>query len=672
MKDIKRYHFYIFIIGFVNAVYQLGLIKELNVAGQPFNFISLTINFIIALTLVSLGIGAYVSRYFQGDSEEKTLKKLFILLGFAILSVLFFILLFLPEQILKASSLSIIFLFISIPMVLMGIIVGLIYLPFIRGKNPGKIVFFHILGFGLGQIIGIIFTSFLGVNSLFFLMFFLIFLAIREKKGERIIIIAVFLLLIFVFSLEARLESIRQKEKTLWPSTKNSIHVFSGWSPYSKIDFYQYDTDCIAGLYNYRQQWMTCKDKSKDFKLRQLLYPELKGDILVIGTGGGISLNSFEDGANVTALEIDPLVVNLMKGEFRDYNDNAYNKIESYAKDGRAFLDSSQKKYDYIIFEGADYTPFSPIKNFIKVDNYLYTKEGLSSAISSLKENGILLIFLSNSPITLSKTINSFSPDVFFELRKFYLYSPIEYQGFLLTATKNQGAVNNLSSFLDSQPDYFKRYEDSLPFAKEITDQKPFLYLPEKINLNFYFFIFIFLISIITLFSLLNKKNSYLYFFLLGVGMMIGELFYINIFRSLYSDYIGTFVVISIIFFTGFSLGAYFHEKLKNYIVLTPFLQLASLFVLGFIPWSSNIFIKLLFSIFCTFPASLLMGVFFPFALSLIKEKKFPLAYLLDSLGSFFGFFIFYVSSILFGFNFSFYLVLIIYALLVVLISLFR
>ena len=668
MKDIKKYYLYIFVIGLVNAVYQLGLIKQLHV-GRFFNFLSVTINFIVALTLLSLGVGVYISRYFGEASRKSTIKKVLILLAVSILLTLLFILLFLPSQILKPLSILIIFVIISIPMILIGISVGLIYPIFLKEEKIGFLVFFHILGFGLGQIIGILFIRTIGANSLFLLMFTLLFLLIRERRREQIIIITIFLILIFGFSLEDKIEVVRERERILWSSTQEAKHVFSGWSPYSKIDFYQYDTDCIAGAYNYRQQWMTCKDETKDFQLRKLLYPELIGDILVIGTGGGISINSFGSQANVTAVEIDPLVIQLMKGQFREYNNDAYNRVNTYAEDGRAFLESNQKKYDYIVFEGVDYTPSSQIKTFIRVDNYLYTKEGLHSAMSSLEEEGVLLIFFSNDSLIVSKTMSAVFSDYFHELRKFYLYSPIKFEGFLLTISKSEKTMEYLSSFFDNHPDYFKVYKDSLPLTGEITDNQPFLYIPKEGNILFYFFLSFLGILAMALISLLKKKSFYFYFFLLGIGMMMGELFFINIFRSLYSDYITTFVVVSIIFFSGFSIGAYYYKILKKYILLTPFLMLASLLATNFIPWSSGLGFKFLFSILVLFPPALFMGVFFPLALVNIKKEKFPLAYLLDSIGGAIGFFMFYISSILFGFTFSFFLVCLMYFILLILVK---
>jgi len=663
MKNIKKYYLYIFVIGLINAIYQLGIIKQLHL-GRFFNFLSLTINFIVALTLLSLGVGVYISKYFNEAFRKSTIKKILILLALSILFVLLFILLFLPSQILKPLSLLLIFAIISIPMVLIGVSAGLIYPIFLKKEKIGFLVFFHILGFGLGQILGILFIRTIGVNTLFFLMFTILFLLVRERRREQIIIIAIFLILIFSLSLEDKVEAVRQREKILWSSTQEVEHVFSGWSPYSKIDFYKYDTDCIAGAYNYRQQWMTCKDESKDFQLRRLLYPELIGDILVIGTGGGISINSFGSQANVTAVEIDPLVVHLMKNQFREYNNNAYNRINTYAEDGRAFLESNQKKYDYIVFEGVDYTPGSQIKTFIRVDNYLYTKEGLHSAMSSLKEEGMLLMFFTNDPLIVSRTAAAVPQNYSYEVRKFFLHSPIRFEGLLLTVTKSEKTREYLSSFFNNHPDYFKKYQNSLPLAGRITDNQPFLYIPEESNVLLYFFLSLLGILVMALVSFLKKKSFYFYFFLLGIGMMMGELFYINIFRSLYSDYITTFVVVSIIFFSGFSVGAYYYKTLKKCIFLTPFLILASLLATNFIPWSSGLGTKLLFSIVALLPPALFMGVFFPLALVNIKKEKFPLAYLLDSIGGAIGFFLFYTCAVVFGFRSSFFITAVIYSIL--------
>lgn len=665
MKNINKYYFYIFILGLVNAIYLLAIIKQLYI-GKAFNFLTTIINLIITLTIISLGIGAYISRFFNRNIRESKLRAVILFCALSMVLVLLFMLLFLPEQNLRVLPFIITSGFVSIPMIILGIAIALVYMPFIKGENLGKLVFFHTLGFGLGQVIGLLFIRLIGANTLFLLMFVLLLILVVKRKLYIVLLIVVFLISISIFHLEPRLESLRNREKMLWFDSQYMTHVYSGWSPYSKIDLYNYD-DCIAGVYNYAQQWMTCKNKNKDFKLRRLLYSALKGDVLLIGTGGGMGLNAFNETTSITAVEIDPLVVHLMKTEFRDYNNDAYNNVKTYAVDGRAFLETDRKRYDYIIFEGLDYTFASKFKSFVGVENYLHTKEGLLAALGHLKEDGALLLFFTNTPLIVSKTIASIPEDYLFEIRKYHLYSPINFEGFLLTITKNR--IDYLTSLYDKYPNYFKEYTLSLPHVGGIIDNRPFLYLSDEVDVSIFLYLPIFIFLVIISFSLIKKKAFYFYFFLLGTGMIIGELFFINIFRSLFYNYITTFVIISIIFFSGFSIGSYCYRILRKHKVIGPFLMLFSVFFAYFIPWSSNLILKFLFSTIVIFPTAFFMGTFFPLGLSKIGNKEFPSAYLLDSLGVAVGFVLFYILSMLFGFIFSFYFVIVVYIILLVLLS---
>ena len=97
-----------------------------------------------------------------------------------------------------------------------------------------------------------------------------------------------------------------------------------------------------------------------------------------------------------------------------------------------------------------------------------------------------------------------------------------------------------------------------------------------------------------------------------------------------------------------------------------------ALWLVQFIPWGSHTLIKLLFSIFLLLPPALFLGMFFPLALSKIKAKEVPFVYMIDSLGVALGFFLFYLTSILFGFIFSFILVILLYVILLILLRKFK
>ena len=321
-KQINHYLFFIFILGLTNALYQIAIIKHLSI-GSPFSSITLIVNVIISLTLFSLGIGAYLSK-FVNRSKMNWIAGLSAL---SVLIVFVFLLKFLPLLSFdQPLAIFYIVVLLSLPMILMGILIAKVYQIFVEHKKKiGQLVFWHTIGFALGQVAAYAFIKFIGANLLFFVIFFIFFAFYFKKKIFIPFIVAVVIALFFI-PIDAKLESFRNREMLLWPNTSTANHLHSAWSPYAKIDVFVFD-DCIAGVYNYGQQWMTCQDKTKDFEIRSELYPELKGKILLIGAGGGMGLSQFDDEQDVTGVELDPVVVDIMKNKFSKYNNNSYNKF---------------------------------------------------------------------------------------------------------------------------------------------------------------------------------------------------------------------------------------------------------------------------------------------------------------------------------------------------------
>jgi hypothetical protein len=666
-KQMNTYLFFIFVLGLVNAFYQIAIIKQLSI-GSPFASITLIVNIIVSLTLFSVGFGAYLSKFVRSSK----IKLVELGAALSVLLVFIFLLRFLPDlSFASAWSAIYIIILLSLPMILLGILIAKVYQMFIGHKaSIAKLVFWHTLGFALGQILAYLLIKFIGANALFLIIFF-VFFVFALKRKIFFTSLAILIIILSVWSLDNQLENFRNKEMMLWPNTEGTEHVYSSWSPYVKVDIFQFD-DCVAGVYNYGQQWMTCKDRNKDFELRSRLYPELDGDILLIGAGGGMGVSQFDDDDNVTGVELDPLVVDLMKGRFSEYNNNAYNNFNVVNADGREFLESTDQKYDYIIYEGTDYTFAVKSKNFIEVENYLYTEEGLGLALGALKRDGALILIHTFGEAPIARTIDAIPEKYQVDLREYYTELPVPFGGLILTVSKDIFTFDYLRRFYNSEPEIFESYKGQLPDYKKISDNKPFLYALKEDNIAMFIYYSLLLFVIIFLalvFWPLKNRSSKLYFFLLGTAMIVSELFFITELRSLFGNYILTFIIFSLIFFAAYSFGNYYFVKLKKYISFTPIVLLLALIMVQFIPWGASLFIKSLFTIILLVPSALCLGIFFPLALSKIKAEELPFAYMIDSLGVALGFFLFYLASIFYGFVFSFSLVIGLYIILLILLK---
>lgn len=115
-------------------------------------------------------------------------------------------------------------------------------------------------------------------------------------------------------------------------------------------------------------------------------YLEQPKDILIIGLGGGILAKTFHEiypDANITSVEIDPVVADMAKNHF-GYSDEK-TQLSTVVKDGRIFVKRAAKKnkqYDFILLDAynSDYIP-----------EHLMTQEFLQEAKSLLKKDGLLM-----------------------------------------------------------------------------------------------------------------------------------------------------------------------------------------------------------------------------------------------------------------------------------------
>lgn len=109
--------------------------------------------------------------------------------------------------------------------------------------------------------------------------------------------------------------------------------------------------------------------------------------VLAIGLGGGATLRALvhhPDLAEITMVEIDPLVTETARKWFGDFNDHALEdpRVRIVTNDGRNYVDSSKKKYDVITSE--------PPNIWVAGVSGLFTQEFYRSAQAHLSPGGIL------------------------------------------------------------------------------------------------------------------------------------------------------------------------------------------------------------------------------------------------------------------------------------------
>jgi len=123
-------------------------------------------------------------------------------------------------------------------------------------------------------------------------------------------------------------------------------------------------------------------------------YIRSKPKVLVIGAGGGIDILAAlcAGSEDVTGIEINPAVVEAMRGPFRDFSGNIYDlpRVRTEVAEGRNFIRRSREKYDVIQLSMVDSLAAASSGAYALSENNLYTVEAFTEYLNHLSEDGIL------------------------------------------------------------------------------------------------------------------------------------------------------------------------------------------------------------------------------------------------------------------------------------------
>jgi len=119
-------------------------------------------------------------------------------------------------------------------------------------------------------------------------------------------------------------------------------------------------------------------------------------DALIIGAGGGVDvLAALSAGAaRVTAVEINPLIVDAVRGRFSEFSGRLYQdpRVEVVVAEGRHFVEGDTRRYDRIVLSGVDTFAATEAGAFALSENYLYTVEALKQYYRHLEPGGVLAL----------------------------------------------------------------------------------------------------------------------------------------------------------------------------------------------------------------------------------------------------------------------------------------
>ncbi|NIM90308.1 MAG: hypothetical protein GTO17_05090 [Candidatus Aminicenantes bacterium] len=320
---------------------------------------------------------------------------------------------------------------LAIPFFFAGKILSFIFTRY--SKEIGILYFFDLVGGGIGSLSVFLFLDHLSAPEIVHLISIILasiltLFALFTEKRKVLFYVPVLILLLFVM----RDIHVNQKMLVYPPPSKEGFNWAPPWKGKGEIEFSEWNVierlDITKSFQrkawdfggdispNYLHQEMELRYMFKDgimssgiLKMEGNLYDHefLKGylqsapyqfrkyrSVISIGFGGGIDLwiAAYHRLRRIIGVEINPLKVEILKGEFKAYSGNLSEKAVLFGEEGRHFLAKRDLKVDVIQMSGLDSYPALSSGAFALSENYVFTKEAIQSMLEHLNPEGVISI----------------------------------------------------------------------------------------------------------------------------------------------------------------------------------------------------------------------------------------------------------------------------------------
>jgi hypothetical protein len=238
----------------------------------------------------------------------------------------------------------------------------------------------------------------------------LILVSFYRASRVRIAALAVFGLCMIMASLPDSTKSIRDVVASDFLTTTGGS---TAWSPYQKLHWAEtrQNGELIAYQLMTNDNWYQYVVNLSDpfIKTHPDLFAALAPEwnpynlpyrfykdppkVLVLGSGMGNDVAAaLRNGAgNVTAVEIDPMIIALGK-RLHFEHPYANPRVSIVNDDARSYMQTSRDRFDLITFSLLDSHTTSSHYSNIRIDNYVYTREALTAAKNMLTPEGVMVV----------------------------------------------------------------------------------------------------------------------------------------------------------------------------------------------------------------------------------------------------------------------------------------
>jgi hypothetical protein len=247
--------------------------------------------------------------------------------------------------------------------------------------------------------------------------------------------------------------------------------------------------------------------------------------ILGAGTGNDVDFALRSPASRIDAVEIDPMIARI---GIKQHPNHPYQsaRVRLHINDARNYLEKTTEKYDLIVYAFLDsHTLFSSLSS-VRLENFVYTYEGIQAAADHLNPNGVMVIMFAASKDFVSSRLFRMAEKAFpgraYSMQFNVRYMPEESFDIVIAGP----GLNRLPAFAseylnDNTAARLKSAPDRLP-----GDNWPFLYMTRSGLRASYAQMLVLLLLISALFIRVEMKGFKVFnwhFFFLGTGFLFLE-----------------------------------------------------------------------------------------------------------------------------------------------------
>jgi hypothetical protein len=307
----------------------------------------------------------------------------------------------------------------SIPFFLGGACLSIVLMEL--SKDISRLYFFDLVGSGLGSLLVILLLGqFTGpdvvlISGIFASVGTFCF-SMRDRKMASMALILL-LGLAALFAVNAGTGTIHV---TFAKGFEESNLLFEQWNAFSRITVLpgvegltlgwglspNYDAgsveqlqiiiDSSAGTQMNRFDGNFSEVEHLKYDITALAYYLDKDKVLIIGPGGGRDVLTalMFNSSDVTGVEINPIIVDLVKEDYAEFTGDIYSRpdVDIVVADGRSYIRRAPERYDLIQASLIDTWAATAAGAYTLSENSLYTKEAFVEYFEHLDEDGVLTI----------------------------------------------------------------------------------------------------------------------------------------------------------------------------------------------------------------------------------------------------------------------------------------